>query len=235
VGLDLAARPWRPTGAAVLTEGKIHPALLFGDDDILEFVGRHRPGLVAVDAPLSLPAGRCCLRTDCDCRRFGIARRCDRELVRLGFRVFWTALPSMVELTRRGIALARRLRAEGFRVVEVFPGAAQQRLGLPRKQDNRSQLARRLAEGWGLILPADRKLTHDELDAATAAVVGLLYLQGSAEAVGDPAEGQIILPRAAPTQGGPSPGRPSPGPAEPGRPARPPDRRPPPERGPEGP
>ena len=64
VGLDLAARPWRPTGAAVLTAGKIHTALLFGDDDILGFVGRQWPALVAVDAPLSLPAGRCCLRPE---------------------------------------------------------------------------------------------------------------------------------------------------------------------------
>ncbi len=199
IGLDLAARPWRPTGVAVLAAGKIETRLAFTDEDLAGLVAACRPRLVAIDAPLSLPAGRCCVRPDCDCRRFGIARRCDREMVRRGFRVFWTALPSMVELTRRGISLAATLRAAGFDVIEVFPGAAQKRLGLPRKQDNRAELARRLADGWGLVLPTDRRLTHDELDAATAAIVGLLYLQGLAEAVGDPAEGQIILPRLAPT------------------------------------
>jgi predicted nuclease with RNAse H fold len=198
IGLDLAARVWRPTGVAVLTGGRIETRLAFTDDEITGFIADRRPQLVAIDAPLSLPAGRCCLRPTCDCRRFGISRRCDRELVRLGFRVFWTALPSMVELTRRGITLAQKLRAAGFDVIEVFPGAAQQRLGLPRKQDNRAELARRLAEDWGLVLPAPRRLTHHELDAATAAIVGLLYLQGRAEAVGDPAEGQIILPSPVP-------------------------------------
>ncbi len=194
IGLDLAARPWRPTGVAVLTAGKIRTSLVFMDEELIRLVVAHYPRLIAIDAPLSLPAGRCCLRPDCDCRRFGISRRCDRELVRQGFRVFWTALPSMVELTCRGVALAGRLRTAGFEVIEVFPGAAQKRLGLPRKQDNRAELARRLADAWGLVLPAGRRLTHDELDAATAAIVGLLYLQGRAEAIGDPAEGQIILP-----------------------------------------
>lgn len=235
VGVDLAARPWRPTGIAVLAGGQIYTSLLHEDEEILGFIASRGPQLVAVDAPLSLPAGRCCLRPDCACRHFGVARRCDRELVRLGFRVFWTALPSMVELTRRGIALAQRLRTGGFRVIEVFPGAAQKRLGLPRKQDSPPELARRLARDWGLVFPPDRRPTHDELDAATAAVVGLLYLRGLAEAVGDPAEGQIILPRPGPTQGDAQSRGPSPGPAESGRPTRSPGRRPPPGTGPAGP
>ncbi len=227
VGVDLAARPWRPTGVAILVDGKIYTCLLLGDEEIVGFLSHHRPDLVAVDAPLSLPAGRCCLQPDCACRRFGVARRCDRELVRLGFRVFWTALPSMVELTRRGVALAQRLQADGFRVIEVFPGAAQKRLGLPRKQDSRPELTRRLVRDWGLILPPDRQPTHDELDAATAAVVGLLYLQGLAEAVGDPAEGQIILPRPGPIQGDMQFLGPPPEPAEPGQPTQSPGRMPP--------
>jgi len=45
-------------------------------------------------------------------------------------------------------------------------------------------------------LPAgEEPLGADLLDAVAAAYMGLLFLRGDSIAVGDPAEGQIIVPR----------------------------------------
>jgi predicted nuclease with RNAse H fold len=43
-------------------------------------------------------------------------------------------LPSMQGLTRRGMALAVRLRDLGVPVIESYPGAAQDIMGIPRKR-----------------------------------------------------------------------------------------------------
>jgi len=37
-------------------------------------------------------------------------------------------------------------------------------------------------------------VTHDELDALTSALAGYFYLAGWYEAIGNPAEGYLILP-----------------------------------------
>jgi predicted nuclease with RNAse H fold len=96
-------------------------------------------------------------------------------------------------LTRRGIALAARLRGHGCDVIESFPGAAQDILSIPRKRQGVARLARGLAN-FGLSLRTGS--THDELDAVTSAVVGLFYLAGEHEALGAPDEGCIVVPRA---------------------------------------
>ena len=81
----------------------------------------------------------------------------------------------------RGISLANRLRAKGISVIESYPGAAQDILGIPRKSKGLQMLAEALAE-YGI--KGDLAVSHDELDAITAAIVGQLYLEGKYEALG---------------------------------------------------
>lgn len=187
VGVDLAAVPTRPTGLAALTYGgHVDHAVGYSDEDVAGFVLGHRPRVVVVDAPLSLPLGR----TSLDAVGGPHLRRCDRELLKRGIRVFPLTLGPMRKLTERGMALAAKLRRMGFRVFEGYPGGAQDVLGVPRK-----------GRGVGALAEGLRRLglrvdvwTHDELDAATCAYVGLLYLQGAAELVGDKREGEMLLP-----------------------------------------
>ncbi len=80
----------------------------------------------------------------------------------------------------RGIALASKLRDEGFNVIESYPGAAQDILGIPRKSKGIQLLAEALAE-YGI--KGDLAVSHDELDAITSAIVGQLYLEGKYEAL----------------------------------------------------
>ncbi|HXH81700.1 MAG TPA: hypothetical protein VNN07_02095 [Candidatus Tectomicrobia bacterium] len=184
VGLAAVRPHIRGLRAVEVTAGRLD------DDAILAFVRRHDAHVVAIDAPLSLPRGRCCADPGCACARFGIVREAERELVRRGHRPYWTLLPSMVPLTLRGVALRRVLEAEGRRVVEVFPGAVRDLLAVSRADDR--ELVRTLRKLGLRGLPDG--MPRDAVDAVAAAWVGALCAQGACEAVGSPDEGQIWLP-----------------------------------------
>jgi len=98
----------------------------------------------------------------------------------------------MRSLTTRGIALKKKLVRRGFKVIEMFPGAAQDVWGIARKQEGLGKLQRGLKK-LGLR-GLDRKLNGDELDAVTGAFVGRLFLEGKAEVLGNFKEGAIVVP-----------------------------------------
>jgi predicted nuclease with RNAse H fold len=191
VGIDLAGSPRRATGGCVLRGLRAETAVLFGDDEIAAFVRAARPELVTIDAPLHLPPGR----RSIDDRNGEHYRPCDRVLRALGIPFFPVTLGPMRMLTVRGIALKRRLARAGFRVREMYPGGAQDIWGIPRARRDRAGLR------TGLIRMGIRGLieeaTVDELDAASGALVGRLYLFGKARLIGDDRTGAILLPRGA--------------------------------------
>ncbi|MCI4372390.1 MAG: DUF429 domain-containing protein [Thermoplasmata archaeon] len=191
VGLDLAGSPHRTTGFCYLGRGpNVRVAPLHTDEEILEATRSARPDVVSIDAPLSLPHGR---RTIED-RSGPHLRSADRELIRLGIRFFPITLGPMRMLTTRGLRLKDELESDGYRTIESYPGAAQDLLGIPRKQAGTEPLRRGLLR-LGLKGDLARKdLTHDELDGVTCALVGRAYLRGDFLAIGDPTEGLMILP-----------------------------------------
>lgn len=192
VGLDLAGSPQRATGYCVFHGPRTLTASVLGDDASIEAAVRAAsPDLVVIDAPLSLPRGR---RTIED-RSGPHFRECDRVLRRLGVRFFPLTLGPMRMLTVRGMRLRARFESLGLRVVEGYPGGAQDLLGIPRKQSGVSVLQAQLRRrGLGGDL-ARRALTHDELDAVTLAWVGYEHLRGRGILIGDPSEGVMLLPR----------------------------------------
>jgi uncharacterized protein len=192
VGLDLAGSPLRATGRCVYRGPRTLTASVLGDDASIEAsVRAARPDLVVIDAPLSLPRGR---RTIED-RSGPHFRECDRELRRLGVRFFPLTLGPMRMLTVRGMRLRARFESLGLRVLEGYPGGAQDLLEIPRKQAGVRALQTRLRRR-GLGGDLDRRsLTHDELDAVTLAWVGWEYLKGRGMLIGDPTEGLMLLPR----------------------------------------
>ncbi len=191
VGLDLAGSPRRTTGFCYLGRGpEVRVASLHTDEEILEATRSARPDVVSIDAPLSLPHGR---RT-IDDRTGPHLRSADRELLRLGIRFFPITLGPMRMLTSRGLRLRDQLGSEGIHAIESYPGAAQDLLGIPRKNSGTAALRRGL---WRTGLRGDLRrtdLSHDELDGITCALVGRAYLRGDFFAIGDPSEGLMILP-----------------------------------------
>lgn len=190
VGIDLAGSPKRNTGICTLRGMTISEyATVNTDAEILSFVDRVHPNLVAIDAPLNLPPGR----KSMDDRNGEHFRPCDRELLKRGIRFFPITLGPMRSLTVRGISLRRRLRRRGYAVIEMYPGAAQDVWKIARKQNGLARLRRGL-EQLG-IRGLNDTMNGDELDAVTGALVGRMFLLGKAKVLGNFKQGAIIIPR----------------------------------------
>jgi predicted nuclease with RNAse H fold len=164
--------------------------LLHEDREIIKYARESQPALIAIDAPLNLPPGR---KSMAD-RNGSHYRPCDLELRRRKIPFFPITLGPMRKLTERGIRLKRRLEAEGFRVVEIYPGGAQDVWRIPRAKRSREGLRRGLARLG--IKGLTRLASEHELDAATGTLVAWLYLTGKAEILGDFRSGAIIMPDA---------------------------------------
>jgi len=189
MGVDLAGVETRPSGLAVMDESmRVKTMLVYSDSEILREACFFKPVVIAIDAPLSLPKGRGSLEVKSNIH----LRECDRELLRRKIKFFPITLGPMRLLTSRGIRLKKALESLGFRVIEVYPGGAQDVLGIPRKTSGvnrlREGLARLKIRGMG------GSQSHHELDAITAALVAKMFYEGDYEAYGDPEEGQIIMP-----------------------------------------
>ncbi|MBI4399225.1 DUF429 domain-containing protein [Candidatus Micrarchaeota archaeon] len=187
VGLDLAGSPNRMTGFCSFNGDSIKTKILHTDDEIISETLKLKPQVIAIDAPLFLPKGRKSIEE----RNNVHLRECDKELVKLGIKFFPITLGPMRKLTTRGISLKKIFGNSGMEAIETYPGAAQDILGIPRKQKGLDKLSKGL-ENLGLRF--DSNLTHDELDAVTCAYVGKLYLQNNYLALGDKKEGLMVLP-----------------------------------------
>jgi uncharacterized protein len=190
VGIDLAGSPKRNTGICLL-KGKtvIKYATVYSDSEIISFVEEAKPALIAIDAPLNLPPGR----KNIDDRNGEHFRPCDRELLKRGIRFFPITLGPMRSLTVRGIKLKKVLKRKGYRVIEIYPGAAQDVWGIPRKQKGLPKLRRGL-EKLGLK-GLTKTMNGDELDAVSGAYVGKLFSQNKAEVLGNFKSGAIVVPK----------------------------------------
>ncbi|MFH1506140.1 MAG: DUF429 domain-containing protein [archaeon] len=195
VGIDLAGVPTRETGFAVLGRWKrAKTKVLYKDSDIIKETAKVRPKLVTIDAPLGLPKGRCCLDYACDCKKHGYMREAERELRKMGIRVFPCGFPTgMQQLTTRGIKLRKKFEKLGFKVIETYPGSAQDLLMIPRKKGKDHKRLQKGLIDYGFKGHVSKKnITDHELDAITSAFVGQLYLEGNYIALGIPEESQII-------------------------------------------
>ncbi len=187
VGLDLAGSQMRPTGFCRLVNLKAETRHMYSDEEILRETLRCKPEIVAVDAPLSLPTGRKTIED----RSGEHLRASDRELLRRGIRFFPITLGPMRKLTVRGIGLRRIFEEKGLKVIEVYPGGAQDVLGISRKQRGLEKLRAGL-EQLGIVGLGGSESDH-ELDAVTCAYVGKLFLEGKSVPYGLP-EDAIVMP-----------------------------------------
>ncbi len=195
VGIDLTGSEARPSGWCELRGPVATTRMIDSDDAILESITVAKPHLVSIDSPLSLPTGRRHVGDDDPTRKeFGIMRICERTLKRRGINVYPSLIPSMQRLTARGIRLAMALRERGIPVIESYPGAAQDIMNIPRKGAGIEHLKRGL-QLFGITGEYSRtKVTHDELDAITSAIVGVYFWSGWFEALGDVNEDYLIVP-----------------------------------------
>ena len=195
VGIDLTGSEARPSGWCVLRGAIVETEMVATDEEMIARIVAISPSLVSIDSPLSIPFGRIRAEDDDPSRsEFGIMRRCELELKRRGINVYPCLLPSMQGLTRRGMRLAGQLRRLGIPVIESYPGAAQDIMGIPRKGAGEAFLKAGLQEFGvsGDFLTGS--VRHDELDAITSALVGSFFLAEKHEALTGPSEDALIIP-----------------------------------------
>ena len=204
MGIDLTSKETTPSACLGL-DGDLHliyAGFLGKDSDILELVPSYQFKLVAIDAPLSLPKGLCCLEESCPCQpeAEGKNRHCERELRKRGISVFPTTKKTFIkELVYRGIRLKAVFQSMGCEVIEVYPYASKVRLfgkGLPTKSTPAGVafLKQHISRLLPNTTPYVAEFNHDLYDAAIAAYTTFLHEQGKTESCGDPEEGIIHLP-----------------------------------------
>ena len=184
LGIDLAGSSNRDSGVAVITGGHVvFVGVVRSDEEIMKLVKRFKPGLIAIDAPLTLPAGRRNIDEKCSAH----FRECDMKLRERRIRFFPITIGPMRMLTKRGMALKRKIK--GITVVEVFPGATYDVMGIPRK--DKKKILRFFSKEISLD---KRDYTQDELDGVCCAFTGKLILENRAVELSGK-DGCIWLPK----------------------------------------
>jgi predicted nuclease with RNAse H fold len=167
-------------------------------DQVTELIQQWKPDVVAVDAPPAWGSGGGSRRTERELRRFGIqsfgtpAGSHESEehpfyaWMRVGFAVFGAAREAGFPRYRSGRV--------GGTAIEVFPHASAVVLAgcLPPPSARKRRWRARVLVAQRV--QADGLHSADQVDAALAALTGLLAAQGRCTALGDPREGVIVLP-----------------------------------------
>ncbi|MCY0867728.1 MAG: DUF429 domain-containing protein [Desulfurococcus sp.] len=172
-GVDLAGSPLNPSGLVILeqlaTPRVAYAGLLYGDEDLLYYIEKFKPYIIAIDAPLTPPHG-------------SSYRRVDLKLLREGYRLLPPGWRGMRALTKRGMRLAEKLRGVGIRVVETHPGSA--------LKSSRCSSLSELLSTMGLTVDID--LSKDLADALIASIVALKLKESCVEVYRD-SDGEIVL------------------------------------------
>jgi len=206
-GIDLTSTEAKPSACLGL-DGKsqlVYLGFITENKDIVTLLNFYSPQVIAIDAPLSLPSGLCCLEENCPCKpEFPRKnRQCDQELRQQGIPCYPTSKKTFIkDLIYRGIELKTSIDREvkqAGQVIEIYPFASKVRLfgkTMPRK--TKKQGVSFLKDMIGGILPGLKPyldmFDHDLCDAAVAAYTALLYHQNRVEALGSSEEGLIFIP-----------------------------------------
>jgi predicted nuclease with RNAse H fold len=207
LGIDLTSTEAKPSACLGLDSKSqlVYLGFLTKNQDIITLVNFYSPQVIAIDAPLSLPLGLCCLEESCPCKpKFPRKnRQCDRELRRKGIPCYPTSKKTFIkDLIYRGVQLktsiSRSVKQAG-QVIEVYPFASKVRLfgkTVPRKTTKQGMgfLGDKLEDILPGLKPYLNMFDHDLCDAAVAAHTALLYHQKGVEALGNSEEGLIFIP-----------------------------------------
>ncbi len=182
LGIDLAGKYENPSGICIFNEHGMNLSTEFTDKDILQLIDKLKPTIIVIDAPLSLPKGRCCLEKNCECAIGGHFRKAELDMRKYG-SVLPLTFHGMKMLTLRGVKLASELK-ENYEVLESHPRTTQKILEF---KDSLS--------GLNKFFKVSHCATVHELDAGILALTGWLYEKDCCIELGDPDEGIIIIPK----------------------------------------
>ena len=206
-GIDLTSSEVKPSACIGLDSKSqlVYLGFIIENRDIVTLLNFYSPQVIAIDAPLSLPSGLCCLEESCPCKpKFPRKnRQCDQELRQQGIPCYPTSKKTFIkDLIYRGIELKNitsREAKQDCQVIEVYPYASNLCLfgkTIPRKtaKQGLSFVRDRLQDILPNIEPHLDMFNHDLCDAAVAAYTALLHHQSKVDVLGNKVEGQIFIP-----------------------------------------
>ena len=206
-GIDLTSTEAKPSACLGL-DGEsqlVYLGFLTENRAIVALLNFYSPQVIAIDAPLSLPLGLCCIEQSCPCEpKFPRKnRQCDQELRQQGIPCYPTSKKTFIkDLIYRGIELKASIGREVKQVsqiIEVYPFASKVRLfgkTVPRKttKQGMSFLRDKLGDILPSLKPYSGMLDHNFYDAAVAAYTALLRHRKKVDTLGSSEEGVIVIP-----------------------------------------
>jgi predicted nuclease with RNAse H fold len=193
-GIDLTSTEAKPSACLGLDNKSelVYLGFLTENRDIITLLNFYSPQVIAIDAPLGLPLGLCCLEESCPCKpKFPRKnRQCDQELRQQGIPCYPTSKKTFIkDLIYRGIELKINIGHEveqDSQIIEVYPFASKVRLfgkTMPRKttEQGMSFIRNKLEEILPGLKPYSDMLDHDLCDAAVTAYTALLLHQNRVE------------------------------------------------------
>ena len=116
-GIDLTSTEAKPSACLGLDSKSqlVYLGFLTKNKDIVALLNFYSPQVIAIDAPLSLPLGLCCLEESCPCKpKFPRKnRQCDQELRQQGIPCYPTSKKTFIkDLIYRGIELKTSIGRE---------------------------------------------------------------------------------------------------------------------------
>ena len=210
LGIDLTATAKRASACAVV-DGDANIVYLDSFEStvtLLDWLEAEPPSVIAIDAPLSLPLGLCCLEETHKCfpSMDGKGRASERELAQLRIGCFFTTKRSIIKtMIYRALELREELQRRGHEVIEVYPYASKVILfggKIPRKNNSKGVafLKDRLSRHIGGLSAHEDSLDHDKCDALLAAHTAYLHHNGRTDSLGIPEEGFIVVPELLPSE-----------------------------------
>jgi predicted nuclease with RNAse H fold len=143
------------------------------DAALLAWIAHEDPRIVAIDAPLTLPHVVSCTDPICSLEHHLYTRRLVeielRDRMHIGM-----ATSRIAAIAFRGIYLKRSLTMQGIQVIETYPRATFQVLGVPTTSKRDPAGA---AAALGRRVDGVATTDADELDAIAAALAAAEYLQ----------------------------------------------------------
>lgn len=198
IGLDLTSSDKKPSGVASYDGHVYNYYLPRTDRDILQLC--QDADVVAIDSPLKLPRGFCCLEASCDCHLGKpTGRSCERGLASMGIPLYFTTKKTIIkDMIHRAMRLVDILG--GDKVIEIYPYSIKVILfgkPVPKKSttDGLLRLKGLISTTVNIPLADLIPLNHDICDAILAAYTGYLYTQNKTLSVGDPEESPIVIPK----------------------------------------
>lgn len=193
------------------------PPVVVTDADIVATLMAQPPAVLAIDAPLSLPArvtaalgiATAAEADPVNADSSSYTRAAERDPIWREFGVRPLPVSFLGGLTFRALALLPLLRAAlpHTTIIEAFPSGALAALGVrpSTREGSRAAKTAPRVRAWvqaglrahlrGVPDPADELLDADTLDALACALTAVAFARGTYRCAGDPREGQIILPR----------------------------------------